>query len=141
MPHYVAACAFCQCTTGVANLALVVPVPFPVWVESVCDAVPCYEVSRRGIVCVFVPFCLCGGFVCDLCWCGVTYLCPGSLCQPTCPGRGRREWGGWVEGRARVVVVPGLLSVGVCVSTGKVRLDPTVGFVRSVLRLDDLIMY
>ena len=76
---------------------------------------------------------------------GVLNCARGRPASPPVRGEGGGRGEG-VEGRPRVVVVPGLpwcsvllclvrlgylLSVGVCVSTGKVRLDPTVRFVRS----------
>ena len=56
------------------SLALVVPVSFPVWAESVCEAVSCYDVSRGRVCCVFVSFVGWCVHMCDLCQGGGTYL-------------------------------------------------------------------
>jgi hypothetical protein len=89
-------------------LALVVPVSFPVWAESVCEAVSCYDVSRGRVGCVFVSF---GGwcvYMCDLCQGGGTYLCPRSLCRPSGPGGGGGEGGRGGKRKPRGAVAPGL---------------------------------
>ena len=68
MPNYVAPRAFCECTTSVTSLALVVSVSFPVRVEGFGEAVACHDVSRGRVGCVFVSF---GGLCVCACAAGV----------------------------------------------------------------------
>jgi len=94
VPNYVAPRAFCECTTSVTSLALVVSVSFPVRVEGFGEAVACHDVSRGRVGCVFVSF---GGlcvFMCRLCLCEGTYLYPRSLCRSSGPGGGGGRGGG-----------------------------------------------